>query len=313
MSKSIIHLIIFLVALLSLSANESPYSFLRTNASARNAGMAGAVVSLRNDPSAIFFNPALISTVDSSEFSFTFLKHVLDINSGNAVYVYKGMEDGVLAGQVAFSNYGTFEARDNTGKPTGRTFPANSLSAGITYSNELDRNFYYGVTAKFIYFGLEDLASTAMALDAGLYYRLKDTLTSLGVSINNAGFQLSKFNNVADKLPLDLRLGVNHRLKGLPLLINFNFHHLADSTENFFERFKNFAIGGEFYFGKYLQARFGYDNQIRNTISNETSKGLSGFSFGAGVVLNDLNIDYAFSQYGTAVILHRISLGLDLK
>lgn len=304
--------IFLILCIFSTLQAESPYSFLRYNAGARAAALGGTAVCLKDDPSAVFYNPALISTVEKDNLNFTFLKHVLDMNSGNVTYIYDKLEDGKLAANIAYTNYGSFDYRNTAGIPSGQSFSGSNMSLGVTYSNELDSNFYYGVTGKFIYVGLEQVSSSALALDAGLFYKLKDGRTNIGASILNAGFQLSKFAQFADKLPLDVRVGINHRLRGLPLLINFNFHHLADSTENFFDKFKSFSLGGEFYFGKNLQLRVGYDNQIRSLVSNEAAKGLSGLSFGAGFIAKEVKVDYSFSQYGSAATLHRFSLGLSL-
>lgn len=307
-----IKLLFALVAFsISLNATETPFSFLRYNSSARASALAGAFVTMKNDPSAVFYNPATIYTVDEKFLSTTFLKHVLDINSGNVSYVYNKLENGVVAANIAYTNYGSFVRRDINGNVLPGEFSGSNLSLGVTYANELDSNFYYGVTGKVIYLKLEEQSSMALAVDAGLFYKLKDGRTNLGVSVLNVGTQVSKLGNVSDKLPLDIRLGINHRLRGLPLLVNFNFHHLGDNSGNFFEKFKSFSMGGEVYLGKFLMARVGYDNNIRTNISPETSKGLSGISLGAGIKMKDINLDYSFSQYGASAILHRISANLD--
>ncbi len=291
--------------------SQSPYQFLRYVSSARAAGIAGCFVSMPNDASALFYNPATVYSVDEKKTSFTFLKHVLDINSGNATYVHK-LEEGVLAGSVNFTNYGSFEYADSEGNRDGRTFSANDVALGATYSNIIDTNFYWGATLKFVFSNLEEFSSTALALDAGILYRIPEKRTNIGVSILHSGFQLTGINGVSENLPLDIRAGINHRLRGLPLLVNFTFHHLADDEGDFFDRFKNFALGGELYLGNNLRARLGYDNQVRNFASTDSDKGLSGFSGGIGIVIEEFNFDYALAQYGAAASLHRFSIALDI-
>ncbi len=311
MIKHIKLLLAFLALSITLNATETPFSFLRYNSSARASALAGAFVTMKNDPSAVFYNPATIYTVEDKFLSTTFLKHVLDINSGNISYVYNKLENGVLAANIAYTNYGTFQRRDINGNLQPGEFSGSNLCMGVTYANELDSNFYYGVTGKLIYLKLEEQSSMALAMDAGLFYKLKDGRTNLGLSVLNVGTQVSKLGDVSDKLPLDIRLGINHRLRGLPLLVNFNFHHLADNSQGILDKFKNFSFGGEVYLGKYLMARVGYDNNIRSNISPESSKGLSGISLGAGIKLKEINLDYSYSQYGVSAILHRISANLD--
>ncbi len=295
-----------------LFANSAPFSFLRYVSGARSAGLSGAFVSVINDPTALYFNPATISTVENKKFSATFLKHVLDVNSGNSIYIFDYKDWGTFAGSVGYTNYGNFETANSQGDRTGNSFSASDLSFGLSYSQKLDTNLYYGVTLKFIYTGIEQVSTTAFAVDAGLLYKLPDGRSNLGVSVLHAGTQMSKIGNESASLPLDVRIGANHRLRGLPLLMNFSFHHLADETDGFFDKFKHFSIGGELYIGKYVQLRLGYDNQVRNFTSADTDKGLTGFSGGLGIKTNDFNFDYGYSKYGAAASLHRFSIGLEL-
>jgi len=296
----------------TVKAETSPFYFLRISESARAAGLAGCFVSMPEDPSALVYNPATVSTVKDKNFSATFLKHVLDINSGLVTYVRKFEKYGMFAGAVSYTNYGSFDYADAYGNRNGSTFGANNLAFSLTYSNELDSNLYYGVSAKYIFANIEKANSSALALDAGLFYQIPDKRVNIGLSVLNVGAQISKFGGVSESLPLDVRLGINHRLRGLPLLVNFSFHHLSDKTNNFFDKFLNFSLGGELYIGKYLQARLGYDNNIRRLTSPDNNKQFSGFTAGLGVQLKDFNIDYGAVQIGSTALLHRFSLSLDL-
>lgn len=311
MKKIIIYIALVLFAINISTAEDTPYNFLRFNSSARGAAMANAVSSIENDISFIFFNPALISTVEEKKFSATFSKHVLDINSGNAVYLIDGLfESGTFAGMVNFHSYGSFDEATNLGQQTGRTFTANDISLGATYSNELDSNWYYGVTAKVVFSTLESQSASAFGIDAGMFYRINDR-SNLGLSILHAGPELSSFPNYSGSLPTDVRFGINHRLKGLPLLVNFSLHHLADESEDLFSKFKNFSIGGELYISDNIRLRAGYDNQIRGFASSDENKGLAGLSGGLGLNFEDFNFDYAYAEYGASQGIHRFSLALD--
>ncbi|MFW6232520.1 MAG: PorV/PorQ family protein [Bacteroidota bacterium] len=295
---------------LSFAAEPTPFEFLRYVSDARAAALAGCYVSMPEDPDAIFFNPAAVSTVDDKNFSTTFLKHTLDINSGAVTYV-RPLEEGTVAGFAGYTNYGSFQGADEFGNLRPE-FGANDIALGGTYSNILDTNLYYGVSLKFIFVNIEDASTSALAVDAGIIYLIPDKRTNIGVSVLNAGTQLTKIAGENESLPLDIRAGINHRLRGLPLLVNFTFHHLGDSDGGFFRRFEQFALAGELYFGEALRVRLGYDNQVRRMTAPGEEKGLSGISAGAGLNFEDFIIDYGFARYGSAVNLHRFSLGLNL-
>lgn len=293
-----------------LGAVNTPFQFLRFNSNARAAGISGCFEAMPNDPGAIFFNPAAISTVSEKHFSATFLKHVLDINSGNVVYVKKVQDIGTFGASVSFTNYGSFDRADRFGVKQG-TYSANDMIISATYSNQLDTNLYYGFSLKYLYNNIDKYNSSSIAVDAGLIYQIPESRTNIGLSVLHAGAQLSKFIDYYEPLPLDIRFGINNRLRGLPLLVNLSIHHLGDQTENFFDKFLNFSIGGEFYFGQYVQARLGYDNQIRRKAAPQNDKQFTGLSAGVGIKTNSINFDYAIAQYGYNTFLHRIGINLD--
>lgn len=303
-----IWLVLFFLATTVL-AKDTPFNFLRNTGSARSAALGGAFVSIPDDPSAVFFNPASVSTLKSRNFSFTFFKHVLDVNSGSVSYLRKFDNVGNFAFAATYTNYGSFDRTNSDGQLIG-TFGANDFALGVTYSNILDTNFYYGATAKIISSNIDKYSSLAVAIDFGLLYLIPEKNTSIGFSILHTGTQLKTFDGTRESLPLDVRIGISHRLRGLPLLLNFNFYNLSEETRKFFDRFLKFSIGGEFYFGENVNLRFGYDNNIRKYSGTSKDKEFIGFSAGIGLIFKEFNLDYGVSQIGASAIFHKFSLYL---
>lgn len=292
--------------------NANTFNFLKDFSNARSAALSGSVICIENDLDVVIFNPAALNTVDKKNLSITFLKHALDINSGAIQYILPvNWEDGKISVSALFTNYGSFDYVNKNGEFNG-TFSANDLALGATYSNLLDTNLFYGLGFKFIYSNIEKFNSTAIALDAGLLYKFSDERTNIAVSLLNLGTQLTTFDGIVESIPNDLRIGFNHKLKGMPLLFNLSFVNLAESTDKFLDRFKNITVGGEFNVGKYLDLRFGYSNYIRNALNNELDKGLSGFSAGIGIKTDYIFIDYGASIYSGSLYLHRFTLKLNL-
>ncbi len=293
----------------------SLYRFLHNDASARSAALAGAFVSMPEDPTALFYNPASVATLKESRISATFLKHVLDINSGFLSYnsTLEGLGDnGKFAVGVNYINYGSFDRADRNGVVSG-TFGGYDLAVSGVYSNMLDSNLYYGVGIGLVANSLESSSSMAFTVDAGILYRLIAARTNIGLSVLHAGSQFSTLGGVRERLPLDIRLGVNHRLRGLPLLLNVSFQRLADEDESFFRRFENFSIGGELYLSTALQVRLGYDNQRRSGLAPESQRKLAGLSAGVGILIKEkINVDYGISSLGNAGTLHRFSVSAPL-
>ncbi len=297
-----------------LAQPRALYSFLRNDAGARGAGLAGAVVALTGDPQIVAYNPATLSTVDSAQISVTFLKHVLDINSGVITYANDLSafdDDGRFAVSANYVNYGSFDRADRNGQVTG-SFGAFDLALSGAYSNLLDSNVSYGVALKFIANSLENESSQAVAVDAGILYSIPESRVNIGLAVLHLGTQLSNLSGVSESLPVDVRLGFNHRLRGLPLLLNVSFHRLADDYEEAADRLQNFAIGGEFYFSKAVHVRVGYDNQRRSDLSPDSEKKLAGFNGGLGILFDTFVLDYAVSSFGQAGEQHRFSLNFGI-
>jgi hypothetical protein len=291
--------------------DNTTYSFLRLDNGARSAAMAGSFVSITDDPSVIFYNPAGLGTLTSSQASFGFLKHLLDINSGYAAYGQPFRDWGWFGVGISYINYGSFTQTDEVGNNLG-TFHANEFALLGGYSNLVYDVIHYGINLKFIYSSIADSRSAALAVDLGGMYVIEEQQIAIGASLLNVGRQINAYLNTREDLPLDLKVGVSKRLEHLPLLINLDFHRLNESAENFFTRFRSFTVGGEFTASNALKLRFGYNNQQRRDLKFGTSAGLAGFSFGGGILVDRYKIDYAFSSLGNVGALHRFTVGLDL-
>ena len=291
----------------SVLYSQTAFDFLRLDISPRAAALAGAFVSNTDDPNVIFYNPAGLNLIKGQQASFSYLKHLLDINSASLSYSRDVKGIGRISGAVAYINYGRFTKADEFGNKNGE-FGAADLAFVAGYSNVLGKNFYYGASVKFIYSGIADRNSTAAAMDVGLLYYLPDSRWSFGFSALNAGFQLSSYAGIKEKLPLDVRLGASKTLAHLPFTFYFSLNKLNESTVNFKERLKFFSLGGELRISKVLRFRFGFDNEKRQELKIGTTAGLAGFNFGIGIKIKRYRFDYAFSSLGEIGSLHRMGV-----
>lgn len=293
--------------------SNTTYDFLRLDIGARASSLGGSFTSNINDVNSVFYNPAALSTLVNRQASVGFFKYLLDINSGNISYGQKFKKAGYIGGGIRFINYGSFEKFDEQSNSLG-TFSANEIAISLGYSNIYSRNFHYGVNAKFIYSGIDEFSSTAIALDAGLLYLIPSSQWNFGLSLLNAGVQISKYNETKEDLPVDLRFGVSKKLEHLPLRIHFELDDLASSADNFFDRFKNISVGGEFDFSDNVKFRIGYNNDQRQNLKTGSSLGIAGFSAGLGIkFLENYSMDYAFNSMGKVGATHKIDLGFNLK
>ncbi len=292
----------------SVRAQESyVFDFVRNDASARSAAMGGAFVTVLEDPVGLFYNPASIASIDTPQVSFTFFKHLLDINSGSAAVATSIEGVGRVAFGVNYTSYGTFERTSRESNVSGE-FAASDLLFSAGWGTDLGEGFSAGLSGSAIFSTIDDVGATALTLGGGLTYSDTTRRIVAGMSILHVGSQLSSYGAETEPLPVDLKIGVSHRLKGLPLLIALNFSQLLDERDQFVDRLGSFAIGGEFTISRPLRLRLGYNNRVRQDVPFGTSKGLSGFSGGLGVVISGYRFDYGFNPLDRIGGLHRVTL-----
>ncbi len=280
--------------------------------SPRTAALAGSFVAANDDPNVLFYNPAAIENLNGTPVSFSFLKHLLDINSASLVGSYEFEDVGRFGGGIQFIDYGSFDKTDEYGNVNG-DFGAMEMLLVVGYSNQLSENLYYGANAKFIYSAISDVSSTGAAFDVGLNYVIPDSKWSFGLSIQNIGAQISKYGEETENLPLDIRIGLAKELQHLPLKYYVSLNRLNDDSDEFIDRLKNVSVGGEFKLSKVVRIRMGYDNIKREELKLGTSAGLAGFNFGLGFDVKGYLVDYAFSSMGSIGSLHRVGISTNLE
>lgn len=305
----LVALFVFIFGRISYSQNT--FEFLRLDGSARAASLGGSFVSNNDDADVIFYNPAGIQLLEGNPASFSFVKHLMDINLASLSYSteYEGI--GRFGAAIKYINYGTFDGYDEFGAST-KEFGVNEMALVIGYANVLDYNFYYGANIKFIYSGIEDRSSTGMAVDLGLHYSIPDKNWYFGFAVLNLGSQLSSYYSTKEDLPLDIVIGVSKSLENLPVRLSVDFHKLNQDRDDFVERFRAFTVGAEFTLSKVMKLRFGYDNERRKDFKIGTTAGIAGFNVGLGVRISDYQFDYAYSALGPVGGLHRIGISTSL-
>jgi long-subunit fatty acid transport protein len=278
------------------------FDFLRIPMSARAAAMGNAFVTMKDDPSMIFFNPAGISTMEKSAASIGFVKYLLDVNAGHASYSQELQGIGHVSAGIVYMNYGDMEKTDKNARSYG-TFSASDIAFSLGYGNQY-KDLNYGAAVKIISSSIEEYSSSAIAVDLGAMYTLTNENIVFGVSVLNLGSQLSSYVETSEDLPFEIRFGVSHALKHLPLNIMLNFHKLNEE-EN---RLANFSVGGEFRLSKALRARFGYNTEQRRELKIGNSSGFTGISLGFGLEIARFMVDYGYNSFGEIGTLHRFGL-----
>ncbi len=310
--KSTSFFALFFVSLFTCSVlGQNTFEFLRVDMSARAAALGGTFVSNSDDPNVIFYNPAGLNLLNDNPISFSFVKHLMDINLASLSYSTQFEDWGRFGGAVKYINYGSFTEADEFGNRGGE-FGVGEVAFIVGYANSLDQNFNYGANLKFIYSKIADRSATGLGLDLGLNYIVPEQELSVGFSIMNVGTQLSSYYETKEELPLDIAIGVSKKLQHLPLRLSLDFHKLNQDRDDFIQRFKAFSVGAEFTLSKVLRLRFGYDNEKRSDLKIGSSAGIAGFNAGLGALISNYTFDYGFSSMGLIGALHRVTVTTSL-
>lgn len=291
--------------------SQNTYDFLRLDMSARAGALGGSYVTNNDDVEVIFHNPSGLNFLEESPASVSFVKHLMDINLFSLAFSTELNDIGRFGAAIKYINYGNFEEADEFGNVTGE-FGAGELAFLLGYAGTFEENFYYGANAKVIYSSIADASSSAIGVDLGVHYEFPEMMLNIGASVLNLGSQISSYIDTKEDLPLDIVVGVSKRLENLPVRLSLDFHRLNDDRDEFYQHFKGFSLGAEFYLSRVFTLQFGYDNERRSDLKIGNSSGIAGFNGGLGVTISEYKFNYGYSSLGLVGALHRITLSTAL-
>ena len=304
---------LFIVFILtgSIAFSQTTYNFLNVDMSARAAALGGSYSTNNDDVDVLFYNPAGMGFLEKNPISFSFVKHLMDINLFSLAYSTEFENIGRFGTAIKYINYGTFDEADEFGNRTGE-FSAGELAFILGYTNEFSENFYYGANAKVIYSSIADKSSSAIGLDLGINYEIPNQKLNLAAAVLNLGTQISSYIDTNEDLPLDVTIGISKRLENLPVRLSLDFHQLNKERDELYQHLKGFTFGAEFYLSEVFTLRFGYDNEARSDLKVGSSSGIAGFNGGLGVKISEYVFNYGYSSMGTIGAMHRIGLATAL-
>ncbi|MGE5458129.1 MAG: type IX secretion system protein PorQ [Methanococcaceae archaeon] len=292
---------------LQAQQTQNTFDFLRMDLNPRAAALAGSLVAGTDDPNVIFYNPAGINSLDNMPVSFSYVKHLLDINLGGLSLVKNFQDIGHFGFAVNYINYGTFTKADEFANRLGEA-KAGEVAFILGYGNKLDENFFYGANVKFIYSSIIDRSSTAYAVDLGLQYLIPSQSIAIGLSGLNMGRQIKSYYDLNEDLPFDVRIGISKKMERIPVKLFLSFNRINDKQTKFADHLSTFSFGTEFNLSKVLRLRLGYDNEKRKELKMGTTAGLAGFNIGVGALIKGYNFDYSYSSLGLVGSLSRIGI-----
>lgn len=295
---------ILLIIVMSLSGNlfaqsqagRTTADFLSIGVGAKSAGMGGAYTAMSNGADAAYWNPAGLTSVESSEILLGHFDWYQDISLEQGVVAKKMSENTTMAASITYLNYGTIKRYDITGEPLANDISAYDWAGAFSIGFLVSDNMSIGVTAKYVNQKIDDLSGSAFAGDIGFKYSAPKFV--IAGFMGNFGTKMN-FNTIEEKLPATARLGISFYPFSQSFVTAIEAEQKVDGN-------LIFRHGVEYNYNEQYYIRSGYNYYV-----DEYDRDIgSNLSFGGGVEFNFATLDYAFttSDSFTNESLHRFSL-----
>lgn len=315
------------------------HAFQNLNAqyNARTMGMGGDAIAIYdNDLNLGLNNPAILNHQMHGRFGFNQSIMSSGVNTGALTYARK-IKSTMGMVHFRYSSYGKMDRTDIDGTNLG-TFTPGDFILGASAQHRFNERMSAGATLNILYSQLDSYTAFGTSLDiAGLYRDSARSLNIVGV-VKNLGVQWKGYTTNKNPLPLEVQLGISHKLKHAPFRISLIAQHLQKWDLSYVDPnakprvdpltgdtiqvkqsgfFDNLARHGklqlEILIGKKLQIRTAFDYQRRKELAIVGRGGLAGFSFGAGMAFKRFSLDYGWYVYSAAGSQHGLTLNFLLS
>ena len=280
--------------------------FLELGVSSRAMAMGEAYTAVVDDISAVYYNPAALTSLYGREATFTYVSMPADVGFGFAAIGLPLESIGGVIGIAAYSlssgdiietTYGS-GVISPTIRGTGRTFKWEDVALSFSYGRYLTDRFSIGFTVKFLQETAAIFTSNGWAADVGTLYDTGFRGFKIGMVITNFGGDM-RFERVDYPLPINFKFGASiNVVEKVDHFVTFAAEgwHPSDNLEKY-------NAGLEYTFKDMVAlragGRFNYD--------------IDGLTAGGGLRLpfnedQEIRIDYAYQDFGILTEVHRFTL-----
>ncbi len=318
-----IHAIILILASVSLAVSgvtktgTTAAKFLNMSVGPRTVAMGGAYAYSKDDPGAVYWNPAGIGSLTRVMGLFTQTRWIADINLNFITLAVPLNNAGVIAASVtAVTMPDMEETTEYFPEGTGNTFGAGMYAVGLSYARPLTENFIIGATVKYVRESIANSFAQGLALDIGTVFttpfkgiRFSTSITNFGTKMRMSGDDLlfqntpdpgqsgtvdklnSYYETDAFDMPLRLQIGISRDFEigvSQVVMLAVDAGMPSDNTQ-----YMN--VGAEWSWSRLVFLRAGF----KSMFMNDREEGLT---LGAAVKYQSVGymafaLDYAYQQF----------------
>ena len=301
MKKVIFCLFFTLISVLTWAQDsQTGYNFLRLPVSAHAAALGSDNISIiEDDPSLMFHNPTLLSSVSDKSLNLNYMNYMEGANAASASFSKIVKEKATIGVMAQFLDYGKMKEVDEHNVQTGE-FSAKDIAIAGALSYQLGTNIVGGITARLITSYIGDYNAFAMGVDLGVNYYDPEKEWSVSATVKNLGGELDAFEEEYNKLPLDLQIGASKRLIGSPLRLSATLVDMNHLNKKFIH---HLVAGADIILSPQIYLAGGYNFRRASEmeiVSNDEERGSShgaGLSLGGGIQLDRFKLNVAYGKY----------------
>ena len=167
-------------------------SFLDIGIGARSLSMGGAFVAIADDPTALYWNPAGIVSIESPMAHFYHSPWIVDVQFNHSAVVVpldRSSSFGFFITSVTMDEMQVRTVKSPQG--TGEYFSVSNVALAGSYARRLTDRFSFGVNMKFIQEKIWHMNAGGLAVDLGSLFVTKNSGLRIGMSVSNFGGKIS--------------------------------------------------------------------------------------------------------------------------
>lgn len=314
----------------------SVFSFLNTSTNARQTALGGKLFTLVDDVDQPKWNPATINLDLDRQLSINYTSYLAGISIGSLSYGHRfNRYSRTWHSNITYINYGTLIEADENGNELG-TFNASDVALSVGYAYHIpNTSIHMGANLKFIHSSIANFSSSGFAADIGFIYYKSSKPYIFSLVLRNIGTQISTYNGESEKLPFEIAIGGSYMLENVPIRTYFTIDNLqqwdvsepnpsnqtSDLDGNVTEEnisfldnaFRHVIVGAELFPKRAVNLRVGYNFRRGKELQLQNVRTFGGISFGFGLRMNKVKVNYAYSSYHTASNTSTIGLSIDLN